>query len=99
MIEWLFFDGIDTEAGAATVCCEHHLSVNVLTDKTETAISGIHRTFTRAQITDHPLTIATPPLSRVQARVLIQVDQIGGGLIHKRLSWSGNVCRDQDSGP
>ena len=53
MIEWLLFDGINAEAGALSVRRQLHLTVNVLAYKTEAAVTGLHGTFTRTEVTDN----------------------------------------------
>ena len=50
VIEWLLFDGIDTESCAATVSCQLHLAINILADKAEASIAGLQATISGTKV-------------------------------------------------
>jgi hypothetical protein len=55
VVEWLFLNWIDTEAGAFAIGVQNHAMVLDLANETKAAISFLHPTLARAQITYDPL--------------------------------------------
>ncbi len=61
MIERFFLDGINAEAGAATVGGEGHLPVDILSYKTESALAFAEFAVARAQFALDTTVIKRPP--------------------------------------
>ena len=50
MVQRLFLDRVDTEAGGTAVGGQHHPAVDILADKTGAALAGMQLAVTRAEV-------------------------------------------------